>query len=35
MNEKFDLETYRKENPMDYLKAIEFIKENPSDSDIM
>ncbi len=27
--EEFDLNKYRLENPMDYLKAIEFIKEDP------
>ncbi|MDD7795896.1 hypothetical protein [Clostridium sp. 'White wine YQ'] len=35
MEETFDVEKYRKENPMDYIKAIEFIKENPTNGDVM
>lgn len=35
MEEKFDIEKYRKENPMDYLKAIELIKNNPINGEVM
>ena len=30
MSEGFDVEKYREEMPMDYFKAIELIKEDPS-----
>lgn len=30
MNEEFDLDKYRKEHPMDYLKAIELINQEPN-----
>ena len=30
MSEEFDIEKYREEVPMDYFKAIEFIKESKS-----
>jgi len=35
MEDKSDIEKYRKENPMDYLKAIELIKNNPTNGEIM
>lgn len=34
MDEEFDLEKYRKEHPMDYIKAIEFINEDPTNAEI-
>ncbi|WP_116061858.1 DUF2971 domain-containing protein [Cohnella phaseoli] len=33
--DEFDLEKYRIENPMDYLKAVQIIKEIPNNSEIM
>jgi hypothetical protein len=35
MEEKFNIEKYRQENPMDYLKAIELIKNNPTNGEVM
>lgn len=35
MEEKFDIEKNRKENPMDYIKAIELIKSDPTNGEIM
>nr|WP_317331089.1 DUF2971 domain-containing protein [uncultured Romboutsia sp.] len=34
MNEEFDLEKYREENPMDYIKAIELINQDPTNPEI-
>lgn len=34
MNEDFDLEKYREENPMDYIKAIELINQDPTNQEI-
>lgn len=34
MNEEFDLEKYRKENPMDYIKAIGLINQDPYNYEI-
>ena len=35
MDERFDIDKYRKENPMDYLKAVEIIKNSPTDVEVM
>lgn len=35
MEKQFDIEKYRQENPMDYIKAIEFIKNNPTNGEVM
>lgn len=35
MDQEFDVEKYCKENPMDYFKAIDIIKNNPTDGEIM
>lgn len=34
MSEKFDLVKYRKENPMDYVKAIKLINDEPENYEI-